>query len=435
MKNEISKILIVDDEQTLCDTLSEVLKDEGYETDTAYNGEGAIELLKKSSFDVVFCDLKMPKVDGMKVLEAVQTHQPHAFFIIMTAYGSTESTLEALRMGAYDYLIKPLNFDDVLLKLKHLIDFKSLSVENRLMSGNITEKFAIDNILGQGPEMKAIYSLMQKVAGSSSIVLITGEMGVGKELLARAIHYRIAKDASDFFVIHCGSYSERQLDDALFGSDGLLTRKPKGTLFLDQIESLDPNLQKKLADVLSEPNFSQNNPLQFVIATTRDLSKEVAKGNFREDLYFKVNVVELKIPPLRARKNDIPFLVKYFVRVLSEEIGTKIRYVSDEALDILIHYPWKGNVRELQVVLERAILLSTPDTQYLDVQNLPTELVAMSKRSDSSNFKEAMRYYEVKHIQWVLEKNRFDKKKSASDLGLSLSSLYRKIEEHSMTIQ
>ena len=425
-------ILIVDDEKTVCETLSEVLREEGYETQIAFDGEEAIQKVEKQKFDVVFCDLRMPKTDGLKVLEKVEELSRETFFIVITAYGSMETTLEALKKGAYDYVVKPLIFDDILLKLKHLLDFKKLNVENRLLKDFfITDQFAFDNVLGQGPEMKAIYSLMQKIAATQTTVLITGEAGVGKERLAKAIHYQSAQKEKPFVRVCCASYREHQLDQALFGEEGIFTRLEEGTIFIDEIGDLTCALQLKLVTFLQEGLKS----LRLIVSSTKDLAKEVSKQAFREDLYYRINVIELKVPPLRARKNDIPFLVKYFVRRLSEALGRKIKYVTDETLEVLMSYPWKGNIRELENVLERAILLSDNNTQFLNIHHLPSELISQTQDSAIHNFKEAMRKSEIKHIQWVLEKNRFDKKKTAQDLGLSLSSLYRKIEELSMPVQ
>ncbi len=424
-------ILIVDDEKTVCETLSEVLREEGYETEMAFDGDEAIQKIAKQKFDVVFCDLRMPKTDGLKVLEKVEEISPETFFIVITAYGSMETTLEALKKGAYDYVVKPLIFDDILLKLKHLLDFKRLNVENRLLKDSIiTDQFAFDNVLGQGPEMKAIYSLMQKVAATQTTVLITGETGVGKERLAKAIHHQSAQKSKSFVRVCCASYKEHQLDQALFGEEGIFARHD-GTLFMDEIGDLTPALQLKLVSLLQAGLKS----LRLIVSSTKDLAKEVSRQTLREDLYYRINVIELKVPPLRARKNDIPFLVKYFVRYLSEELGRKIKYVTDETLEILMNYLWKGNIRELQNVLERAVLLSENDTQFLNARHLPSELISQTQDSALYNFKEAMRKSEIKHIQWVLEKNRFDKKKTAQDLGLSLSSLYRKIEELIMPVQ
>ncbi|MBI3019462.1 MAG: sigma-54-dependent Fis family transcriptional regulator [Deltaproteobacteria bacterium] len=429
-------ILIVDDERTVCETLSEVLREEGYETEMAFDGEDALQKIEKQKlgqrpFDVVFCDLRMPGIDGLKVLEKGEELSPETFFIVITAYGSMETTLEALKKGAYDYVVKPLIFDDILLKLRHLLDFKKLNVENRLLKDSITDQFAFDNVLGQGPEMKAIYSLMQKVAATQTTVLITGETGVGKERLAKAIHHQSSQREKNFVRICCASYKEHPLDHALFGEEGIFA-KHEGTLFMDEIGDLTPALQLKLVKLLQTGLMKS---LRLIVSSTKDLAKEVSSQVFREDLYYRINVIELKVPPLRARKNDIPFLVKYFVRHLSEELGKKIKYATDETLKILMNYQWKGNIRELQNILERAVLLSDNDTQFLNGHHLPSELISQTNDSAHYNFKEAMRKSEMKHIQWVLEKNRFDKKKTAQDLGLSLSSLYRKIEELSMPIQ
>lgn len=423
------KILIIDDEKTLCDTMSQVLQEEGYETDLAYDGDEAIEKLSQKSFDVIFCDLKMPKKNGLLVLEKVIEASPETFFIVMTAYGSMETTLEALKKGAHDYVIKPLIFDDVLLKLKHLLDYKQLNIENRHLKNSVLDQFDFDNILGQGPEMKTIYSLIQKVSGTPTTVLITGELGVGKEKLAKAIHYQSSHRR--FMIIRCGSYSEAQLDQTLFGDNGVFKKTEEGTLFLDEVWKLSAALQAKLIEHFQTGGILHNKFIRLIVSSSKDLSQEVAKGTFREDLYYRINAIEIKVPPLRARKNDIPFLVKYFVRTFSAEIGKKVQYVSDSALQMLMNYQWKGNIRELGNILERAILLSPLTAQFLDVHDFPPEIIS-GQTSASYNYKEALRQFESKHIQWVLEKNQLDKKRAAQELGLSLSSLYRKIEELAM---
>ena len=434
MKRSKVKILIVDDERTLCETLSEVLNEEGYATEIAFDGKEGLEKMRQTPFDVIFCDLRMPKMDGLNLLKKTQEIQPDAFFIVMTAFGSQNTTLEALKLGAYDYVVKPLIFEDVLLKLKHLVAFQRLSVENRVLKGDVAERFALDNVLGQGTEMRAIYSLIHQVASTPTTILLTGELGVGKEKVAKAIHYQSAQKQHRFMTIRCSSYGDAQLDEALFGEQGIFRRPEGGTLFLDEVSDLSPLLQEKLFGVLSGREQT-NQTLRPIVSTTKDLLKEVMKGTFKEELLYRINVIEIKIPPLRARKNDIPFLVKYYVRALSEELGKKVQYVTDEARDILMNYSWKGNIRELQNVLERAILLCGPDTQYLDAHDLPAEISSKSLQNMNYNFKQAMRQYEHEHIYGILEKHRFDKKKAAEDLGLSLSSLYRKIEDLSVPMQ
>jgi len=434
MEENKTSVLIADDERTLCETLSEVLRDEGYETEIAFDGKEAVEKISNHEFDVIFCDYRMPEHDGLYVLEKTEEISPATYFIIMTAYGSMETTLKALKLGAYDYVIKPLVFEEVLLKLKHLMAFKKLRMENRNLRGEITEQFALDNVLGQGTEMKAIYSLIQKVSPTANTIMITGEGGVGKEKLSKAIHYQSEQKDAHYMMIRCSCYREDQLDEALFGDNGIFNRGENGTLFLDEISDLSLRLQAKLMNYLTTRDIKKAF-LRLIVSSTRDLSRQVEKQKFREDLLYRINVIEIKVPPLRARKNDVPFLVKYFVRILSEELGKKVRYVTDQARDVLVNYPWKGNIRELQNVLERSILLCDDNTQYLDVRDLPSELSTMALYAQKHNFKEAMRQYEYKHIQWVFEKNHFNKKKTAAELGLSLSSLYRKIEDLSMPLQ
>jgi two-component system response regulator PilR (NtrC family) len=359
MKNEKrARILIVDDERTLCETLSEVLKEEGYETELAFDGDEAISKIEINKFDLIFCDLRMPRVDGLKVLEKVEGIAPETYFIVMTAYHSMKTTIEALKLGAYDYVVKPLVFDDVLLKLKRLLAFKNLSVEDRVTNRSVTEQFSLDNLLGQGREMKAIYSLIQKVAPTGETILITGEIGVGKGRLAKAIHYVSEEVDNPFWDIRCSGVREKQIEASLFGEEGIFTKNKRGTLYLSEISELTPRLQTKLLEVLSKKEEGET---RLIVSATKDLS---------EDLLYRVNVIEIKVPPLRARRGDIPFLIKYFVRTFAEEFGKNVRFVEEDMVEALMNYPWRGNVRELENFLERAILLCDPAESFLKIQDL-----------------------------------------------------------------
>ncbi len=374
MKNEKrASILIVDDERTLCETLSEVLKEEGYETDLAFDGDEAISKIETNKFDLIFCDLRMPRVDGLKVLKKVEGITPETYFIVMTAYNSMETTIEALKLGAYDYVVKPLIFDDVLLKLKRLLAFKNLSVEDQVTKGMITEQFALDNLLGQGREMKAIYSLIQKVAPTSETILITGEIGVGKGRLAKAIHYASHQKENPFWDIRCSSVREKQIEASLFGEEGIFKKNKRGTLYLSEISELTPRLQTKLLEVLSGKEESGT---RLIVSATKDLS---------EDLLYRVNVIEIKVPPLRARRGDIPFLIKYFVQMFAGGLGKKARFVEEGMVEALMNYPWRGNVRELQNVLERAILLCDPAVSFLKIQDLPSDFLTPARSIKNSD--------------------------------------------------
>lgn len=383
MKNgNKTNILIVDDEQTLCETLSLILEEEGYRVSIAFDGLEAIQKIESEKFDLIFCDLRMPRLDGLKVLEKVEEVCPEAYFIVMTAYGSMDTTIEALKRGAYDYVVKPLIFDDLLLKLRRLVAFKNLRIEDRDEARGITEQFALDHLLGQGREMKAIYSLIQKVAPTLETILITGEMGAGKGKLAKAIHYLSDQKEKPFWALRCDSFGEKQIEASLFGEGGIFRENKTGTLYLSEISALPLSLQIKLAGIPA--TGPQTAGPRLIVSSTKDLAKEVENGNFSEELLYRTHLIEIKIPPLRARRGDIPFLIKYFVQTFSERLGKKARFVEDRAVDALMNYRWQGNIRELRNVLERAVLLCDIETPVLKFDDLQVCFDLSMRNSETS---------------------------------------------------
>lgn len=439
-------ILIVDDEQEIRESLSLVLTEEGFLCDTADNGETALEMLENTNYDIVISDLKMPKLDGLTLLKKTREIAPDSFVIMITSYGSTESAVDSLRNGAVDYILKPLDFDEVIARVKNLAQHKDLIRENKFLRSEISAKYNYEKLIGESNSMKRIYDLIEKVAPSTSTVLISGKSGTGKELVARAIHSRSDRANKPFVPINCGAIPETLFESELFGykkgaftgaakdKDGVFKAAQGGTLFLDEVGEIPLHVQVKLLRVIETKevkplgsNISQPINIRLLAATNRDLAKEVEDGNFREDLYYRLNIIEIHLPALSERKDDIPLLVNYFINRYNEELKRRVTGMDNEAMKVMMNYNWKGEVRELENIIERAVLLCNGDR--ITVEDLPQHTVKPNGMSYPDNLKEASRAFERQHIINILNHHNQDKAKAAEVLGIGLSSLYRKIDE------
>jgi len=449
------RILIVDDEEIIRDSLSYILKSENYEVEEADDGDTALEIISQKSFDLVITDIKMPKMDGISLLKKISNLQPETFFIIITAFASTETAINALRLGAYDYITKPLEFDDVLFKIKKLFNHKKLLLENKILREEIQQKYDFDNLIGQNVKMKSIYESIKKVAKTEGNVLITGKSGTGKELVARALHYNSNRRGNRFVPINCGAIAENLVESELFGYKkgaftGAIKDKPgffeaanQGTLFLDEIGVVPLNVQAKLLRAIEQKEIipvGDTMPvsinIRIITATNLDLAEAVKEGKFRLDLYYRLNVIEINLPTLSERKDDIPLLVKHFVRKLCGKMNKPITGVDNETMKILMNYQWKGEIRELENVIERAIIFCESD--LITPKDLPTNMYTDSQSTEQDipeNLKEAMHIYERKHIKEELSKYSNNKDSTAKALGISVSSLYRKMDELSISLK
>lgn len=442
-----AKILVVDDEKSIRQSLNIILSDEGYEVKSAADGEEALNLINDDNFDVIISDIKMPNVDGMELLDRASKISPGTFYIIMTAYASVNTAVEALRHGAFDYLIKPVEFDDLLIRVKRLLDYKKLSLENKMLRQRIVEEGDFSHIIGKSEPMRKIFDLIKQVAPTNSNVLISGKSGTGKELVAKAIHNNSLRRDEIFLPINCGAISENLIESELFGhkkgsftgateeKQGLFKVADGGTLFLDEIGDLPLNLQVKLLRAIEDKKFlpvggtkAIETNVRIIAATNQNLYEKTKKGEFREDLFYRLNVVEIKLPSLNERKDDIPLLVNHFIEKYCNEMGKKVLGVDNETMKVLMGHDWQGGVRELENVIERAVIFANNDV--ITVDNLAEHIRGESiSHSYPDSLKEAIAGFEREHILNVIKKFDYNKEEAAKALKIGLSSLYRKMEE------
>jgi two-component system response regulator AtoC len=447
------KILVVDDEENFRHILSVILKKERYEVETASNGEEALQRISNSTFDQVLCDIRMPGMDGLDFLKEVRKTEADANVIMMSAYGTLDTAVEAMKLGAYDYISKPFKPDEIILTLKKAEERERLRKENEHLRKEVRREYSFDNIVSKNEKMQGIFDMIQKVAPYKSTILITGESGTGKEVVARALHYHSDRSQSLFMPVNCGAIPENLLESELFGhskgafTDAIRTKKglfeeaDGGTLFLDEIGELPPQLQVKLLRVLQDGEIRRVGEakaiqidVRIVAATVKDLVKEVNEGRFRDDLFYRLNVVPVHIPPLRDRKEDIPLLVTHFMKKHSQSLGKNIAGINPKALEVLINYKWYGNVRELENTIERAIVLA--DGENIELQNLPHDIQNFQERvevttlsEEEYSIKRASKALETTLIRRALKKTKGNHTHAARLLEISHRALLYKIKE------
>jgi len=443
------KILVVDDEEIIRESLSFVLKKEGYLVEEAENGKVAYDKIVENYFDVVITDLEMPGMKGIQLVEEIQKLNIQTSIIIITAYGSLETAISALRNGASDYILKPIEFDEILIKINRLFEIKDILLENRILKKEIQRTYDYENIVGKSPLMKNIYDMIETVAETDSTVLITGKSGTGKELVARALHFKSKRKNKAFIPVNCGAISENLIESELFGhkrgaftgaisdKEGFFKAADGGTLFLDEVSELPLNLQVKFLRVLQEREFTPvgtTSPIsvsiRFIASTNRDLKQEIKNGKFREDLFYRLNVIEINLPSLKEREDDIPVLADHFLNKYRKEMNKNIKGIDNDAVRALIGYEWKGEVRELENIIERAVIFAKEDFITLkDLPNVfrPNDIVINHLTSGALDA--SVKSFERDYIVRALENNDFDKEKTADVLKVGLSTLYRKMKE------
>jgi DNA-binding NtrC family response regulator len=438
-----ASILVVDDEPAIQDILTWALTAEGYRVATAGSGEEALSRAEEEEFDIIVTDIVMPGLDGLEVLERSRVLNPRAAVIVMTAYAALETAIAALRRGASDYLEKPFSVDLLKERVQRLLQYRETLWKDRLVQRGIQPRATGTSLVGESDAIRALREQIMLAARTPSNVLITGESGVGKELVARAVHTEGARHESPFVAINCGAIPETLLESQLFGhvrgafttavqaNQGLFVAASQGTLFLDEIGEMPLPLQVKLLRVIEDKSVlpvggTKAVPVdtRIIASTNRNLEHEVEAGRFREDLFYRLNVVHLVVPPLRERRGDVPVLVDHLVHRLNAKLGTRCLGVERDALWSLIGRPWKGNVRELENVLERAIVLGGND--LISLRDLSAEPVT-AHGAAPQDLRGAVRRFERQHLMEVLAATQSDKRKAARVLGISLASLYRKL--------
>jgi len=441
------EILLADDEATFRETLTKVLQEEGMVVTAVNNGIDAINAITKQDYAVAILDIRMPGADGIKVLRETMKVRPAMRVIMITAYGTVEMAVKAIKLGACDYVMKPVLFEDILTKVRQQLRYLELQEENLELKRQLNAGFDMRRIVGQSPAMRQVFETIRKVAPTKSNVLITGESGTGKELVARAIHSLSSKNDKRFIAVNCSAIPETLLESELFGhkkgsftsaiedKKGLFECARNGTLFLDEIGHMPMSCQAKLLRAVEHRQIipvGSTEPididLRLVAATNKDLTKEIKEGRFREDLYYRLNVVGIHIPPLRERKEDILLLVEHFIKKYNAEMGKQCIRVSDDVMRLLMSYEWKGNIREMQNVIERAVIFAEDEViKASDIGLIGSKAIALNEEYE--NLHVAVKAYEKTHICRVLSKYDWNKVEAAKALNVGLSSLYRKIDE------
>ncbi len=445
----MAKILVVDDDKHVRHSISLTLKVDGHEVDAARSGEAAIHMLDTQIYDLVICDLVMEKTTGIDVLRHSRQVYPDVEVIMMTAFASIDNAVEAMREGAYDYLTKPFNEDVLRLTVAKALERNELRNKVRNLERNMREQFGVENIIAANPRMQRLIRNAISVAHTDSTILVTGESGTGKELIARAIHDASRNAEKPFIAVNCGALPENLLESELFGhvkgaftgaisnKKGLVEEANGGTLFLDEIAETSPTLQVKLLRFIQNgeirrvgENTTRHVKVRLIAATNKDLKQAMAENQFREDLYYRLSVIPLHIPPLRERPEDIPLLAQHFLKVYSQRFEKKIKNFSKEASNAMLNYPWPGNVRELINTVEHGVAMCLGDR--IELSDLPqslieyTEIIPGFRGGLSGSLAEVEKNYIIK----VLQDTRWNQKQACAILGLSKTTLYRRLKEY-----
>jgi len=444
-----SRILVVDDERAIRDLLAEALREAGHEVLTAAGGKEADEIVSGENVQIAICDIRMPEMDGLELLRRIRDVSPETVVILITAYASVETAVNALRSGAFDYILKPLIFEDILARISRVDQFLKVKRENQNLREEVEARYDFRNLIAKSRSMEAVFDMIRKVSAASSNVLITGESGTGKEIIARAIHFHSPAREGKFLPVNCGAipatlweseilgHTRGAFTDATRDKEGYLETAAGGTLFLDEITEMPQEVQVKLLRVIENQEFTPLGSVKprrlharIVAASNRDVRRKVEEGEFREDLYYRLNVVHIHVPPLRERKEDIPPLVRHLVGRFNLELGKRVQGVDNATMRVLLAHDWKGNVRELRNAVERAMIFC--DRETIGVEDLPAELHGAGNAVEptgSRDLRQSVKEFEKVSILSALEEAAYDKRRAAVLLGLSKSSLYRKMEE------
>jgi DNA-binding NtrC family response regulator len=442
------KILVVDDEKSICDAIAHILKGAGYGVTAASSGTEGIKLIENVGFDLIISDIKMEDVSGIDLLRRVQEVCPDTPVIMITAFGSIESAVEMVRMGAADYITKPFVNEDLKLRVGKALLSRRLMKENIELKAQLSEKYDFSKIIGRSEAMKKVFRLLEKAIPTNSHILITGQTGTGKGMVANTIHYNSPRESGPFVAVNCGAIPETLLESQLFGhkkgaftsadrdAKGLVEEAEGGTLFLDEIGEMPLGLQVKILKLIQDKEFlpvGGTKPLtvdaRIIAATNQDLEKRVEENLFRRDLYYRLNVIEITMPPLKDRGDDVLFLARHFVDEFGKDTGNNVTGMGEAVERIFLSYPWPGNIRELRNVIERAVVVC--DCEDILVEHLPERFqhAGIGGRLNP-HLKEAHEEFEASYIQKICAENGFDKELVAKILGIDLATLYRKLKKY-----
>ena len=457
MANE--KILLIDDSQEILEILSTYLTSEGYEVETASDGLTGISMIGNNFYDIVLTDIKMPDVGGMDVLAYTRENSPESICLVLTGYGTIKSAVEAIKAGAFDYFTKPVKLDEIQIALERALEHRNLKRENIYLRNQLKREYRFENIIGDSEPLQKVFERIEKVADTDSTVLILGESGTGKELIAKAIHYNSYRKENPFIPVNCAAIPSELLESELFGHEkgaftnairtriGRFELANRGTLFLDEIGDMNLTLQSKLLRVLQERQFERIGgmkpiriDIRIIAATHQNLKKAVEQKRFREDLYYRLNVIPIELPSLRERKTDIPLLVHHFIQQSNEHRRKKVAGIADEVMQTLTEYDWPGNVRELENMVERMIILT--NHEMLTVEDLPEKLLPQHEPDGSRRFEipegglsleTAINEFERQLILQALDKTGWVKNRAAELLHLNRTTLIEKIKRQNLT--
>lgn len=453
MKTNSGSLLIVDDDQFILEAMADYLRSLGHRTETSLTCLDAIQRLKEFPFQVVVCDVNLPDHDGFHFLEWVKENAPDTAVIMLTGYGTIESAVEAIQMGAFEYLTKPVIDEELSLAIDRCLDQQQVVEENKSLKAQLDQRHGLANIVGQDYKMQKMFDLIESVADTRTTVLVLGENGTGKTMTARAIHQLSDRSNKPFVEVACGALPDTLLESELFGhkagsftgathdKEGKFLQADGGTLFLDEIATSSPSLQVKLLRVLQDREFeavgdnkTHTVDIRLILATNQNLEEMVAKGEFRQDLYYRINVITLTQPALRERLSDIPLLIDHYLKIYNEQIGKSIKGFDASAVQAMLKYQWPGNVRELINVIERSVVLTKGD--YIRVTDLPEQLrqeqsysLTTENRLGNGSLKNALANPERQIIIEALEANGWNRQKTANALGINRTTLYKKMKK------
>uniref|UniRef100_A0A831XFI0 Sigma-54-dependent Fis family transcriptional regulator n=1 Tax=Geobacter metallireducens TaxID=28232 RepID=A0A831XFI0_GEOME len=451
------RIMLIDNEEGLCRMMEAVLLDSGYAVKGYTRSFEAVEEFRPGDWDLVVSDIKMPGMDGLEVLQRIKAKEPTIPVIMITAYATVEMSIQALRRGAYDMLTKPFEPEELLYRVKNALKHNELLEENRELREELVGKFRFDNIIGASDGLKGVLEKVEKIAIRDTSVLITGESGTGKELIAQAIHYNSARKEKKFVAINCGALPETLLESELFGyrkgaftgarenRQGLLEAADGGTLFLDEVGNLPMNVQKTLLRFLQEQEFLRIGDtaptkvdVRIISATNADLREGVKSGSFREDLYYRLNVVNLHLPPLRERRGDIPLLAAHFIALQNKKFATAIKGLAPDAMEAAVGYAWPGNIRQLRNVIEACTAMENGDyitlpvlSQFIELPE-PQEEPAAETEGEEGAYAQALSRFEMDYLRGLLRKNRGNVEAAAREAGMNMATIYRKMKKYNL---